>query len=811
VTSPAVPSLASGLRVIEIGESISAALAGMVLADYGADVVVVEPPGGSRLRALPAWAMWARGKRCAALDLAAAEGRGALRELVRAADVALVALEPSTADRLGVDGPSLTAINPLLVHAEITGFGRGHPMSGIPGHEATVVCKGGRAHEFAVLFGGDRPAYPAVPVATYGAAMLAVQAVCAALVERERTGRGQHLSTSLMDAVSVFDMVTWAPGGDLSLRVADNPLLFYTVGRTRDGVWLQFSQNSPRLFRAFLQAIDLEQLLDEPRYKGAPSFVSPVDGREMRAVLMARIGERTWAEWQEVFAADSNVSAEEFARPGDALAHPQLLHTGDSRTVEDPARGPVTWLGPLIDAPVAPAIVHAPAPPDPASTAPPAWRAASVAPAAPSAPAAAVASGASSGRADGHLLQGITVLELSTWIATPTSSSLLGDMGARVIKIEPLEGDPVRQHGLAAMRTVQGKECILIDLKAPAARDVMHRLAAHADVLLHNYRPGVPERLGIDYETLRGVNPRLVYLYAASYGSTGPMAARPAFHVTCGAVCGGALAQAGAGNPPLPGVELSPEELAHWSYYLSKSNEANPDYNAGLAAAAAITMALYHRSRTGVGQALETRMMLSNSYTLSEHFIDFPGRPPRVLPDQQVFGLHALMRLYPAASGWVCVAAPSAAEFARLCDGLGRPDVAADARFASEKARRVHDADLASVLGAVLATRTAGEWEAALAPKGIACVEVHPAQHASYVFDAPWGEELGFVETTLPTGAGPYRRYGRGVRTAYDLGRSTGADVAGADTRSVLESVGYSPSDVDALLAAGVVAGPAAD
>ena len=568
------------------------------------------------------------------------------------------------------------------------------------------------------LFGGDRPAYPAVPVATYGAAMLAVQAVCAALVERERTGRGQHLSTSLMDAVSVFDMVTWAPGGDLSLRVADNPLLFYTVGRTRDGVWLQFSQNSPRLFRAFLQAIDLEQLLDEPRYKGAPSFVSPVDGREMRAVLMARIGERTWAEWQEVFAADPNVSAEEFARPGDALAHPQLLHTGDSRTVEDPARGPVTWLGPLIDAPVAPAIVHAPAPPDPASTAPPAWRAAPVAPAAPAAPAAAVRVGRVVGHADGHLLQGITVLELSTWIATPTSSSLLGDMGARVIKIEPLEGDPVRQHGLAAMRTVQGKECILIDLKAPAGRDVMHRLAAHADVLLHNYRPGVPERLGIDYETLRGVNPRLVYLYAASYGSTGPMAARPAFHVTCGAVCGGALAQAGAGNPPLPGVELSPEELAHWSYYLSKSNEANPDYNAGLAAAAAITMALYHRSRTGVGQALETRMMLSNSYTLSEHFIDFPGRPPRVLPDQQVFGLHALMRLYPAASGWVCVAAPSAAEFARLCDGLGRPDVAADARFASEKARRVHDADLASVLGAVLATRTAGEWEAATRAEG---------------------------------------------------------------------------------------------
>src|ERR1700738_2902254 len=92
-----------------------------------------------------------------------------------------------------------------------------------------------------------------------------------------------------------------------------------------------------------------------------------------------------------------------------------------------------------------------------------------------------------------------------------------------------------------------------------------HRLAERADVVVHNYRPGVPERLGIDFKTLRVLNPRLVYVYAASYGSTGPMSARPAFHVTAGAVCGGALAQSGQGVAPGPEVELSADDLAYWS------------------------------------------------------------------------------------------------------------------------------------------------------------------------------------------------------------------------------------------------------
>ncbi len=776
-------SLASGLRVIELGESIAAATAGWVLSDFGADVVVVEPPQGSRLRRLPAWPMWARGKRTAPIDLTTGAGRAAFGELVDGADVAIVALEPATADRLGVDGPTLTARNPSLVHCEVTGFGRGHPLSGVPGHEGVVAARGGRAAEFSGLSGGERPAFPAVPVGTYGAAMLALQGTFAALLERERTGAGQQVATNLLSATSVYDMMMWVPGGDRGVRLNDNPMLFYTVGRTRDGVWLQMSENSPRLFRAFLRALGLEHLLDEPRYRNAPSFVALDDGKEMRTVLMRRIADKTWPEWQELFT-DPDVNAEEFALPGDALHHPQLLANGDSREA-----GGVRWLGPLFDASATPALAHPPAGRELAPI-PVVW---------PS-----VRRAVDAARAP-RLLEGVTVLELSTWIATPTAAGLLGDLGARVIKIEPPEGDPLRQHGTGSMKTVQGKEGIVVDLKSPDARPVMHRLVEHADVLIHNYRPGAPERLGIDYATLRRVNPRLVYLYAGSYGSTGPYSPRPAFHVTAGAVCGGARAQAGAGNPPPPGTPLDDDQLAYWSRYMTRSNEANPDYNGGLASAAAITMALFARERTGEGQALETRMMLSNAYTLSEHFIDYAGRPPRQLPDHDLNGLHALYRLYPAQEGWVFVAAPGDAAFARLCAFLGRPQLAADERYATGGARAGNDAALATELGAAFATRPAAAWEADAVGAGIACVESNAGTHAEYIFGAPWAGELGFVEWTDATGAGPYLRYGRGVRTTSTFAPTSGADVAGTATRRVLLGVGYDDEEVDKLVASGAV------
>ena len=356
-------SLLSGLRVVEIGESISAAVAGMVLADFGADVLTIEPPNGSRLREAPAFPMWSRGTSSVRLDLTTTAGQERLHEIVADADVMITALEPATADRLGVDGASMRAQNARLVHCEVTGFGRDHPLSDVPGYDGLVQSAAGRAHEFAVLYGGERPAFPMVPVATHGATMLALQGIFAALLERERTGRGQRIETSLLRALSVFDLTRWAPGADRALRIADVPMLIYTVARTRDGVWLQFSQNSPRLFRAFLRALELEHVVEQDAFRTAPHIPDPADARALRAILIDRVRERSWDEWRPVFDADPDVSAEPFTWPGDALLHPQLLHTGDSVEVDDPTLGRTRQLGPLFTRSASPATESAAAPP----------------------------------------------------------------------------------------------------------------------------------------------------------------------------------------------------------------------------------------------------------------------------------------------------------------------------------------------------------------------------------------------------------------------------------------------------------------
>jgi crotonobetainyl-CoA:carnitine CoA-transferase CaiB-like acyl-CoA transferase len=697
-----------------------------------------------------------------AIDLTDDADRPRFDELVERADVVITALEPATADRLGVDGRTLCARNPRLVHCEVTGFGRWHPLSDVAGHDGIVTAASGRAHEFGVLFDGERPAFPAVPVATHGATMLALQGIFAALVEREHTGVGQQIATSLLRALSVYELSGWTPGSDRKVRLGDLPMVFYTAARTSDGVWVQFSQNGPRLFRALLRTLGVDHLLDEPRFRTAPSFADPADARAMRALLLARVGERTWDEWRPSFDADPDVSAEPFRRPGEALYHPQLVHTGDACEVVDPEVGATRQLGPLVTfRPVAGATSPQPAP----ATSP-----------------------------AGPLLRGVTVLELSTWLATPIAAGLLAELGARVVKIEPLDGDPMRRHGPAGMKGVLGKESIALDLKSDEGREIVHRLVERADVLLHNYRPGAPERLGIDDATLRARNPGLVYLYAASYGSTGPMSARPAFHVTAGAICGGALAQCGSDGAPAPSVALSGDELAWWSLRLQRANESNPDFNAAVVTAAAVTMALYARARTGEGQNVETRMMASNAYTLSEHFVDYENRPPRPLPDAGIQGLHALHRLYRARDGWVFLAA-ARGQLTRLRELTGIPgDVAPH-----------DDAGLAAHLEHAFAARDAAAWQRELAADGIAFVRAHDGTYADYVFGAPWSRELGFVAMAGANGSEGYERYGRVVETERDVGPLGAAGELGAQTRRLLGEIGYDDDEISKLLSLGVV------
>ena len=212
-----------------------------------------------------------------------------------------------------------------------------------------------------------------------------------------------------------------------------------------------------------------------------------------------------------------------------------------------------------------------------------------------------------------------------------------------MIKVEPPKGDPYRLLGRGSgdpvtalgqnnmVRAMQGKESIAINLKEPRGREIVHRLVERADVFVHSFRGDVPKELGIDVKTLRSLNPRLVYQYATSYGSTGPYARQPAIDPVVAAFAGQTAHQTGEGNPPL--------------------RESGADPVAAAGHALAIMLGLFAAHRTGEGQDVESSMIVSNMFLNFEDALSYEGKPPRPEVDRRQFGTSPTHRLYECAAG----------------------------------------------------------------------------------------------------------------------------------------------------------------
>jgi crotonobetainyl-CoA:carnitine CoA-transferase CaiB-like acyl-CoA transferase len=382
---------------------------------------------------------------------------------------------------------------------------------------------------------------------------------------------------------------------------------------------------------------------------------------------------------------------------------------------------------------------------------------------------------------------------------------VLADLGAEVIKVErPRTGDETRgwgppwlDGGEGASRTAayfastnRGKRSVTIDLSAPEGQAIVRRLAARADVLLENYKVGALARYALGYPDLAALNPRLVYCSISGFGQDGPYRDRPGYDFLLQAM-GGLMSVTGepegvpGGGPMKVGVALT-------------------DLLTGMYAATAILAAVAHRDRTGEGQHVDLSLLDVQVATLANQAQSFlaTGVPPRRLGNA-----HPSIVPYQAfatADGHLVLAVGNDAQFARLCEVAGRPELARDPRFATNGARVAARVELVAILAPLLAARSTAAWVAALEAADVPC---GPINDLAQVFADPQVRHRGLrVEIpragggSVPVVASPIRLSRTPVR--YDVP----PPALGEHTREVLvELLGMGEAELDALHARGIV------
>lgn len=391
-------------------------------------------------------------------------------------------------------------------------------------------------------------------------------------------------------------------------------------------------------------------------------------------------------------------------------------------------------------------------------------------------------------------LSGIVVLDLGQYLAGPFGPMILGDLGAEVIKVEPVRGDGMRMAGMPFVGCQRGKLGIAVDVKAPEGLEVVMRLAEIADAVHHNMTKGTAARLGVDYEALSERNPRLVHCNTYAYGAEGPLSGFGGLDPVYQAACGleyeaGPVSE---GNPPL---------------YLrfGMTDTAN-----AMVSVVGLLAALYHQRRTGEGQDLWTSLLNGAAVFSSDVFL-VEGEPGPVRPglDRAQTGVSPCYRLYETQQGWIQVAAFGPGQWSSLCRTVGCPDLES---YDTREARLADRAVIESALEPAFCKRTAVAWYHDLMAAGVdAEVSIDTYDGAVALHDAD-NERLGLVAEYAHPILGDLRQFG----TLIDFSETpTGPygppPLVGEHTRRIMERLGYPAGEIDDLLARGIIYEPTED
>jgi crotonobetainyl-CoA:carnitine CoA-transferase CaiB-like acyl-CoA transferase len=690
----------------------------MLLADFGAEVVKVEPPDGDPSRRGPGAAVYDRGKRSVALE--------DIDSLVRGADVVVT----SDADRVHLLHPAAVVLHtpPCLGPTPWTG---GNESDALISAWFGVPLRQGS-------FDGE-PVDHIYPIVTTLQGIWAAACAVAALLERERSGRGQIVTVSGEHGVMI------ASAGALTFKnddleatrstagAAGGRIPFYRTYRCGDGGWLFFAALTPRFTQLGFEVLGLTELMDDPRLggRGRAAIIAPEHSGWVTEVIAERFLTAPRDEWIARLRAVGCPSGAVLDRD-DWLDHPQIDAVGMRVEVDDPRRGRVTMPGVPLRLGATPGRVRGPG-----SGASPDWEPR------PTHDGDAGLAGP---------LAGVRVLDLGAIIAGPFAASLLGDLGADVIKVEPLTGDSFRGPGFAAYN--KGQRGVALDLRRPEGHAAFLDLVQTADILVDNYRPGVLGRLGIEWETLHATNPNVISASITGFGEGGPFGDDAGFDPVLQAMSGMMRAQGGGDDPVFYTVPVN-------------------DVVGSAMLAFGSLVALFHRGRSGSAQKVTASLAAMSAFVQAEALVRFKDRPPADIGSRDHPGPSDLERFYRTSDGWVRIEASEedSTKLQRIVESL------------SSLTRDDAVARLSEVGIPAVAARTMAE-----------IVRDPRVLETGMLHRDPRPDRTGWT-------AGRHAHFSRTMRS--------GALVSprlGEHTREVFAEIGYSAARIDELIATGAAA-----
>ncbi|MEM8792339.1 MAG: CoA transferase [Pseudomonadota bacterium] len=805
----------TGVRVLDFGQYLAGPLTGMMLADMGAEVIRIDPPGGPKWRD-PAFDMLSRGKRTLRVDLKTHEGRETVIELAKRADAVIENFRPGVMGRLGVGADALRSANPNLIYLSMPGFASTDPeLSGIAAWEAIVAARTGQFTDMGLnrRLMGIKASFSPLGLASAYAATFGAMSVLFALHSRDRTG-GDHVEVPLASAlfeglVYNHERIEGYPDRYKSPReleldrraAAGEPcdLVFKELSEFLDPFYRTYTCKDGRGFYVVsgsiaahparvLKTLGLDELLaDLPSFDPYLDTADwpdewtlsnyPVGARDRARIaqaMKAAFLTKTAPEWDELFgAAKAPATAQRTTE--EWLHDPHALSSGLILSVKDPIRGTMRQMGnvawvagdeaatekvvplPLFEKDLA--ALRSEAPRDQAQ-----------------------------GAERGGWLDGFQVLDLTNVIAGPTIGSTLARFGAQVTHVQPARPsvDPWNAvvFGLQANR---GKESILLDLKSRDGKEALNRLIRKADIVTLNATDEQRDALDFSTEALKAQNPAAILVQLDAFG--GPMRGPKSDHLGYDD-----LAQAATGVMVRfgGGMEM-PEEHAH---------AGTIDVLAGLTACVALGGALIQKDRTGEAAIARSSLAAAGGMIQAQFMYDFEGRSPFDEPSgRNALGWSAFYRCYEASDGWFFLAAPtdrqhyltSVPELADLASSP-EPTLARElaARFATRPVQYWIDAlntgaTAAVSLASMLETRDEALQVESDGPPDITRETYRAVRHDTH----PMGR---WCDLAAPNAIRP--------RSAV-ITIPGHAQKYGAQTTSILKRIGFEPEEVDEMLSSG--------